>query len=132
MILRHRYPKGAFKNGELEIYHVKDLYGYAVDFVIVDPDDPKVQTLEHVKYYMDKLDDGIRFRIRLLKNFFVKIVVCNDLELNACISSNIISVANATVRAFSIPPPLMFSSHRNRANVPRNNSGTSTNIFKRI
>lgn len=73
--------KGAVDDEDLlNIYWVHNLHGYDVDFVIMDPENPKVQTLNHVKYYMRIMDDAMRDRVWGLKTFF-KDINCYGAEV---------------------------------------------------
>jgi len=67
------YRWGKDKNGELTIYWVPSLFGYDTDFVIIHPDDHKVQTLNHVRYYRERMNDDFRANIVWLKRFFKEI-----------------------------------------------------------
>jgi len=67
------FPHGRVKQGELDIWYVPDMYGYEVDFVVLDPDHIKIQTLDHTKYYMEIMTDELRDGIRYWKRFFKRI-----------------------------------------------------------
>jgi len=67
------HRKTPVKDKGLSIWHVQNLHGYDVDFVVMDKADEKVQTLRHVKYYQEVLTDEMRGRIYWLKKFFKEI-----------------------------------------------------------
>lgn len=71
--LQRAFPHGKEKKGELLIWHMPNMYGYPVDFVVVGRGEEKVQTLKHVDYFMQNLDDGARHRVRELKQLFKRI-----------------------------------------------------------
>jgi hypothetical protein len=65
------FPHGRNKDdAELDIWYVRNVHGYPVDFVIVRQDDVKVQTLEHVKYYRKIITAEMSGEIRKLKQLF--------------------------------------------------------------
>jgi hypothetical protein len=67
-IIQRAFPSGQVKDGELDIWYVRDLYGYPVDFVIISEDEDKVQTLDHVKYYRKIMTPELSREIVQLKN----------------------------------------------------------------
>jgi hypothetical protein len=72
-VLREMFPKGMRKEGELDIWYLKDYLGYPVDLVVIDKADPKVQTLNHVKYYQERITEQMVKDVKFLKTFFKRI-----------------------------------------------------------
>ena len=75
--LRMFFPYGMEKaphsDDGLDIWFVPNLYGYPVDFVILDPDHIRIQTLEHTRYYMNIMTDELRERVKEIKRFFKRV-----------------------------------------------------------
>lgn len=71
--LSYMLPEGNRKNGPLDIWCVRDFQGYKADIVALKRDDIKIQTLEHTKYYKDKMSKKFRDMVIFLKEFFYSI-----------------------------------------------------------
>jgi hypothetical protein len=78
--LRGKFKGGRVKDGELDIWHLENYKGYPVDLVVIDQNNNRIQTLNHLQYYRDIMTDDMAKRIRWLKTFF-KTINCYGAEV---------------------------------------------------